>query len=672
MKLDKVNIYGLKIKLYSLNTIIVGSGAAGLNAADHLHALGQHDIAIVTEGMYMGTSRNTGSDKQTYYKFTLAGSTPDSVYEMAETLYSGGSMHGDIALVEAAMSTGCFFRLVDIGVPFPHNEYGEYVGYKTDHDPKQRATSAGPLTSRYMTEKLQEQVEQKGITVFDCFQIIGILTDRQKQKTIGLIALNLNKLEKPNQRYILFKCTNIIYATGGPAGMYGASVYPESQTGASGIAFEAGIKGKNLTETQFGIASIKFRWNLSGTYQQVLPRYVSTDHNGNDEREFLDNYFDNPKKMLEAVFLKGYQWPFDSMKLQGYGSSLIDILVYNETVIKGRRVFLDYMKNPSSASMDGKLDFSLLGSESYLYLQKSGALFGKPIDRLAIMNPPAVDLFKNNGVDLRKEYLEIAICAQHNNGGLYGNIWWESNLNHFFPVGEVNGTHGVYRPGGSALNSGQAGSTRAAQYIARRYSEPPMQMEEFLENSIDRIEKKLALGVQFISTLGKESTVISIRNAIGKRMNECGAIIRNLTEARSGMEEALKSLGKMVEETKLSSIKELPFAFQNYDLLLCQYVYLSAIVSYIEENGKSRGSYLVQDTGGEFPAKNLPETFRFLNDKGNLSNRIQIVSFEDGTCSVEWEKVRPIPEEKDWFENVWNDFLKDRIIRKNEGEIKGL
>ena len=30
-----------------------------------------------------------------------------------------------------------------------------------------------------------------------------------------------------------------------------------------------GSQGKNLTESQFGIASIKFRWNLSGTYQQV-------------------------------------------------------------------------------------------------------------------------------------------------------------------------------------------------------------------------------------------------------------------------------------------------------------------------------------------------------------------------------------------------------------------
>ena len=37
-----------------------------------------------------------------------------------------------------------------------------------------------------------------------------------------------------------------------------------------------------------------------------------------------------------------------------------------------------------------------------------------------------------------------------------------------FAVGEAAASHGVYRPGGTALNAGQVGSTRAAQYIAAR------------------------------------------------------------------------------------------------------------------------------------------------------------------------------------------------------------
>ena len=86
----------------SFRAVIVGSGAAGYNAARKLYDLGVHDIAIITEGEKMGTSRNTGSDKQTYYKLTLAGGDGDSVSDMAETLFSGGAMHGDIALAQAA------------------------------------------------------------------------------------------------------------------------------------------------------------------------------------------------------------------------------------------------------------------------------------------------------------------------------------------------------------------------------------------------------------------------------------------------------------------------------------------------------------------------------------------------------------------------------------------
>ena len=107
------------------DTLIIGTGCAGYCAADRLYTFGVRDIAVVTEGRYMGTSRNTGSDKQTYYKLSLCGSDGDSVREMADTLYSGGGVMGEHALCEAAYSTRCFMHLCELGVPFPTNEYGE-------------------------------------------------------------------------------------------------------------------------------------------------------------------------------------------------------------------------------------------------------------------------------------------------------------------------------------------------------------------------------------------------------------------------------------------------------------------------------------------------------------------------------------------------------------------
>ena len=128
------------IKTYQVQTAVLGTGAAGYNAACLLKKGGADDLVIITESRNAGTSRNTGSDKQTYYKLSLAGDDPDSVFSLASDLFAGRAVDGDIALCEAALSSAAFLRLADMGVPFPVNRYGEYIGYKTDH-PQERRTS---------------------------------------------------------------------------------------------------------------------------------------------------------------------------------------------------------------------------------------------------------------------------------------------------------------------------------------------------------------------------------------------------------------------------------------------------------------------------------------------------------------------------------------------------
>ena len=133
------------IRIFTYNSVVIGSGAAGFNAAGRLHQYGQTDTVIVTERVNNGTSRNTGSDKQTYYKLTLSGSDSDSVREMTASLFAGQCVDGDNALCEAALSVPSFLRLVELGVPFPRNRWGEYIGYKTDHDPRRARQPPRPV-----------------------------------------------------------------------------------------------------------------------------------------------------------------------------------------------------------------------------------------------------------------------------------------------------------------------------------------------------------------------------------------------------------------------------------------------------------------------------------------------------------------------------------------------
>ncbi|MDR0387075.1 MAG: FAD-binding protein [Treponema sp.] len=633
------------VRVYALSALAAGSGATGFNAADTLYDEGLRDIALVTEDLRGGTSRNAGSDKQTYYKLSLAGSEGDSVRALAETLFTGQCMDGDIALCEAAASVPCFMKLVRLGIPFPKNQYGEYVGYKTDHDPARRATSAGPYTSKLMTEALEAQVKAKGIRIFDKMMILRVLTDQGR--AAGLLCLDLDAQEDPLRRFVVFWTPNIIWAAGGPGDLYETSVYPESQHGAGGAAFEAGCLGRNLTEWQYGLASIRPRWNVSGTYMQVLPRFVSTDPSGGDEREFLLDHFSGLPELLSLVFLKGYQWPFDVRKLNG--SSIIDLLVYAE-LRKGRRVFLDYRYNPQKKA---SVDFTALSTEAHDYLAASGACFGVPMDRLEKMNKPALDFFHGKGVDLKTEMLEIALCAQHNNGGLAVDCRWQSNIAGFFPVGEAAATHGVYRPGGSALNAGQTGSYRAACFIAHKRPLLPFDSQTMERVFRAQLPDLISLPDK-VTGNGRDNVPALIREA-RERMSRAGAVLRAGEDIAAALKASKELWDAIGEKAGIRRAGDLSQVYRLRDILFCQYIYLSAMDDYIRHNGKSRGGAVYRSESGQKLHDALPE-FRYVPDDGRREPEIQELVYKDGACICTRRQARPIPAQDDSFETIWNDF----------------
>ena len=581
------------------HTLIIGTGCAGFNAADKLFDLGVTDIAILTEGRYMGTSRNTGSDKQTYYKLSLCGSDGDSVREMADTLYAGGGVMGEHALCEAAYSPRCFLRLVELGVPFPTNEFGEYAGYKTDHDPRTRATSCGPLTSKYMTEALEKSCLRKGIAIIDFQRVVKILHDEKGVTGVACVSTVTGDCT-------VISCENIILCTGGPAGIYRNTVYPESQHGATGLAIDAGVSLSNLEEWQYGLASTKFRWNLSGTYQQVLPRYIAVDAEGN-EREFLYDALGDAS--LGLIFLKGYQWPFDTRKVEG--SSKVDLLVAAE-IKRGNRVYLDYTRNPKGLENG----FTVLPAEAYDYLARSGALFGTPIQRLEKMNMGAIELYADHGIDLYTELLETAVCAQHCNGGVTVDLNWQTELEGLYCAGEAAGTFGVYRPGGSALNSTQVGSLRAAEHIAKQGSTP----REAPMYDMPAIRRGA-------------SNIAALRDHFQTEMSRVADFDRDTTGMKALLAEVSALCEDFFDRVEISDESETAEAFKLYDMALTQRSVLSAMLCSAETLG-SHGSAFV-DKRPPDPAAPPRDT------------RTVTVGAESAM-----KPVSPMPDPELWFETL--------------------
>ncbi len=634
-----------------VHSLVIGSGAAGLNAAVQLVRNGVQDVLILTEGLSKGTSINTGSDKQTYYKLSLCGSEPDSPHLMAESYLSGGSMHGDLALIEASLSARAFLSLVNLGVTFPRDQYGQFVGYKTDHDPRQRATSIGPYTSREMCRRLIEEVRRLDIPVREGQDVLELIVVDQggSRRIAGALALNN---DDQIEAYI---AENVIFAAGGPGGLYKTSVYPAVHFGGIGLALMAGARARNLPESQYGLASTKFRWNVSGSYMQVIPRFISVSAEGaRDEQEFLRPYYDSAGQMNGNVFLKGYQWPFDARKVIG-GSSLIDLLVYIETMVKARKVYLDFRSNPQ--------DYSLveLPEEARNYLSRSNALQATPIERLLAMNPAAVELYKEHGIDLAAEPLEIAVCAQHNNGGLAGNIWWEStNIRHLFPVGEVNGSHGVNRPGGSALNAGQVGGFRAAEFISNCYhgwsldeNLAEQAAEESLLNVLDWQQKSRTASRSWNEVL-KE---------IRQRMSLAGAQVRSRAVLEVEVSRAKELVADVMQRgCGYGGRHDLKHAFRTRQLCFAHVAYLQAIDFALRSGVGSRGSAIVLDAAGGRIHDLLDESWRILPEDPSFRGKVlETEAGPDGSLSSAWVDCRPVPETDAWFETTWADFREGRI-----------
>ncbi len=670
---------------------IIGSGASSLNAAIRLKRFGIDDIAIITEGSNLGTSANTGSDKQTYYRLNPCSPSGDSAYKMAQDLFSGGAMHGDTALIEAALSSESFSHLCSLGVEFPFNEYGIYPGYRTDHDTASRATSAGPRTSIMMHEKLLAEAKRLCVTIIEKMEVIKILTDNDGfdlphpppvqeeakhlsnphvcglDKSTALFPLRergVGDRENSVRGVVALDSSNcmqviladyVIWGTGGPAALYADSVYPSEQTGSLGVALLSGARGCNLTESQFGISSVNPRWNLSGSFQQVIPDYFSMNADGTDKRHFLTPYFEDWQTMCGMIFLKGYEWPFDVRKVPG--SSMIDLLVYRERVEFGRKVYMDFTRNPVYS---GK-SFSINGLPEVAkeYLKKSGAVGDKPVERLMKMNMAAYELYLSKGVDLKKRPLEIAVCNQHLNGGLAVGKWWETSVKNLFAVGEAAGTHGIYRPGGSALNAGQVGSLRAAQCIAHRIKTEKNARSGNAVN-ISGLPEVIESALQS----KKRINPVEERLKIQKRASSALGIIRGISGTKKAMSANSGQLRKHLS-SGVKEISEVRAWLKNIDILIAERAMLDASLKLLESLRQGRGSFIYREKGNEdsvcIPAEGKSKS---RPGKGKALTGMVIETWFDkrGNTHSEFVPVRPVPDPDDWFEAVWARFKKGEVF----------
>jgi succinate dehydrogenase/fumarate reductase flavoprotein subunit len=656
---ETLEVAGVTVPLYTCEALVLGSGAAGMRAVVELKRRGV-DVLVASTGLFAGTSACSGSDKQTLYTASTD-YKGDNFVKYAQSLCGGGAMDFSTAYVEAVGSIDAMGGLQYMGLPLPHDDQGAILRYQTDHDEAGRATSCGPRTSKLMVKVLFEEALTLGVRILPSCSGIQIVKETVDgaERVCGLIALH--REEKRNDYGLIFiRCEDLIIATGGPGELYRDSVYPHHCHGGLGLALEAGIELCNVTESQFGIGTPRttFPWNLSGTYVQVMPRIYSVDAEGN-EIHFLKRFYRTTREMVSNTFRKGYQWPYHSTRMLDYGSSLLDLAVFLEQQA-GRKVYLDFLRNPEPVN-DGEA-FSLddLDPDVREYLENNEALQELPIDRLRRMNPLAIELYRMHGSDLAAAPLEFAMNNQHMNGGILIDDWGRTSLQGCYSIGEAAGSHGVTRPGGAALNSGQVFGKRVALAIKRARN-------EITDTSVDSavvnqaIEGTLRDADRFVNG-GSGRKPKEIQTEIQARMSDNAGIICTADEVKSALEAATALRCEVeAEGLQVSSASMVGQAFRWRHMAWVSEAVLTALDHYISEGGGSRGARAIcSESGARCPEASVEDLsrFRFVEEQSkDREEKLVVCRAEDG-IQVAAVSVDLTPEvRREFFEKGWGSYL---------------
>lgn len=229
------------MQVFEFETVVIGSGLAGLSAAYHSSKYGS--VAIVTKSQ-LDTSNS-------YYAqggIAAAISDDDSPWQhLLDTEVAGRGLC-DTDAVEVLVNEGKqrVMELIDMGMAFDKKD-GEFVlGLEGGHSKRRILHAGGDATGKKITcFMLQKVKEQPTVKAFEYVAAIKLL--QQNNCILGVQAYDF-----VSGKNIVFKAKAVILATGGLSRVFARSTNPHTATG-DGImmAFEAGAQLADLEFIQF-------------------------------------------------------------------------------------------------------------------------------------------------------------------------------------------------------------------------------------------------------------------------------------------------------------------------------------------------------------------------------------------------------------------------------------
>ena len=249
---------------------------------------------------------------------------------------------------------------------------------------------------------------------------------------------------------------------------------------------------------------------------------------------------------------------------------------------------------------------------------------------------------------------------QDMNGGIQIDDWGRTDLEGCYAIGEAAGSHGVTRPGGAALNSGQVFGKRVAIAIKRKHSQSP---ETDLDPALitDSLHQALCEAEQAVgSDKGLDPKLI--RSEIQSRMSDFAGILCTGADVRLALEQAIQ-LRKLVEADGIRSrsAATVAGAFRWRQMAWVSEAVLLALHTYISNGGGSRGARAICcDDGTRCPEAVDADLsgYRFREENPNDRQRKLVIRKMGNQLTVSEVAVDPDPSVvREFFEKGWGRYL---------------
>lgn len=380
--------YGMRI--LEFDTIVIGSGLAGLTAAWHSARFGK--VAIVTKSE-LDTS-NSWFAQGGIAAVTDPGDAPE--LHINDTLVAGRGLC-DYDAVEVLVTEGRerVRELIEMGMPFDLDEKGEILlGLEGGHSRRRILHAGGDATGRELTRfVLGLVVENKNIRPFEFTGVVRLLGD-------GGCVYGVQALDFFTGENLLFRAKAVILASGGLSRLYSRSTNPHTATGDGiALAWDAGAAIADMEFIQF-----------------------------------------HPS----ALFLPGKEAFLVSEAVRGEGAWLLDQ--------QGNRFMKEIHPLAELAPRDvvahAIFNQMLKNGEDHVYLSLRHLDPEKIHHRFATISRTLAD----NGIDMARDLIPVAPAAHYMVGGVRCDLHGETNVRGLFVCGEAAST-GVMGANRLASNS---------------------------------------------------------------------------------------------------------------------------------------------------------------------------------------------------------------------------